>query len=126
MSLINIGSAVAFNAIMSLGTASLLSSYIVSTSCVLLKRLRGQPLPRARWNLGIYSKYVEAFAILFLIVSWLFCFFPMTTEYTPETMNWSVAVFGSVVLFSLLFYALHARKVYAGPVTRVKLMGQWP
>ena len=50
----------------------------------------------------------------------------MTRAVTPETMNWSVVVFGGVVIFSLLFYVLYARKVYAGPVTRVKPMGQWP
>jgi len=126
LSLINIGSPVAFQAIMSLGTASLLSSYIVSTSCVLLRRLRGQPLPPARWSLGQYSKYVEGFAILFLIIAWLFCFFPVTRVVTLELMNWSVVVFGGVVIFSLLFYVFYARKVYAGPVTRVKPMGQWP
>jgi choline transport protein len=120
LSLINIGSAVAFNAIMSLGTASLLFSYLVSTSCLRLKRWRGEALPHARWSLGRWSAPVETLAILFLLISSVFSFFPLTREVAPATMNWSVAIFGGVVILSLTYYALHARKVYRGPVVRVK------
>lgn len=120
LSLINIGSSVAFNAIMSLGTASLLSSYIVSTSCVFLRRWRRQPLPPARWSLGPFSIPVQAFAILFLILTWIFCFFPLARPVTADNMNWSVVVFGGVVILSLSYYVLHAKNVYTGPVTRVR------
>ncbi|KAL2004970.1 hypothetical protein VTN00DRAFT_2820 [Thermoascus crustaceus] len=120
LSLINIGSAVAFNAIMSLGVAALLSSYIISTCCLRLKRWRGEPLPPARWSLGRWSAAVETFAILFLLVVYVFSFFPLTRRVDAETMNWSVVIFSGVVLFALSYYFLYARKVYSGPVTRVK------
>jgi len=120
LSLINIGSAVAFNAIMSLGVAALLSSYIISICCLRLKRWRGEPLPPARWSLGRWSSAVETFAILFLLVVYVFSFFPLTRQVTPETMNWSIVIFSGVVLFALSYYFLYARKVYSGPVTRVR------
>lgn len=120
LALINIGSDVAFNAIISLGTASLLSSYIISTTCLRIKRWRGQPLPPARWSLGKLSTSIETFAILFLIIAWIFTFFPLTKEVDPTSMNWSVVIFGGVVLFALSYYYLFAKNSYHGPVSRIR------
>ncbi|KAF7178962.1 hypothetical protein CNMCM7691_007786 [Aspergillus felis] len=122
LSLINIGSSVAFNAIMSLGTAALLSSYIISITCVRLRRWRKQPLPPARWSMGRFTPFVDTVSILVLIVIWTFSFFPLTEQVNPTTMNWSVAIFGGVILLSLVYYQLYAKKVYKGPVTRVNVM----
>ncbi|EFQ98516.1 hypothetical protein MGYG_01543 [Nannizzia gypsea CBS 118893] len=120
LSLINIGSTVAFQAIISLGTASLLSSYIISISCVRLRRWRGEPLPPARWSMGRWSSTVETVAILFLLIAFGFSFFPLVSKVDVTTMNWSCAIFGGVVVFSLIYYVLHARHVYKGPVTRIR------
>jgi amino acid transporter len=49
MSLINIGSAVALNAINSLTISALLSSYMITIGCLLARRLRGEKLPFGRW-----------------------------------------------------------------------------
>lgn len=48
MSLINLGSKVAFGAMLSLATVALMATYLMSIGCVLLKRLRGEDLPSAR------------------------------------------------------------------------------
>ncbi|EEP82281.1 conserved hypothetical protein [Uncinocarpus reesii 1704] len=120
MSLVNIGSSIAFNAIISLGVASLLSSYIISISCVRLKRWRGEPLPPARWSMGKWSSTVETIAILFLVIAWVFSFFPLTRSVDVQTMNWSCAIFGGVVIFALIYYFTYARNVYKGPVTRIR------
>ncbi|KAK2861433.1 hypothetical protein FQN49_004199 [Arthroderma sp. PD_2] len=120
LSLINIGSTVAFQAIISLGTASLLSSYIISISCVRLKRWRGEPLPPARWSMGAWSSTVETIAILFLLIAFSFSFFPLTKTVDVTTMNWSCAIYGGVVIFALIYYFVYARKVYHGPVTRIR------
>ncbi|KAJ5836202.1 Amino acid/polyamine transporter I [Penicillium robsamsonii] len=124
LSLINIGSSVAFNAIMSLGTAALLSSYIISITCVRLRRWRNQPLPPARWSMGKFTPICDTISIMVLVVIWVFSFFPLTKEVDPTTMNWSVVIFGGVVVLSLGYYVIYARKVYQGPVTRVKMMQQ--
>ncbi|GFF51259.1 choline transport protein [Aspergillus lentulus] len=124
LSLINIGSSVAFNAIMSLGTAALLSSYIISITCVRLRRWRNQPLPPARWSMGRFTPFVDTVSILVLIIIWVFSFFPLTEKVNPTSMNWSVAIFGGVILLSLVYYQLHAKTVYKGPVTRVNVMAE--
>ncbi|EAU36667.1 predicted protein [Aspergillus terreus NIH2624] len=122
LSLINIGSSVAFNAIMSLGTAALLSSYIISITCVRIRRWRKQPLPPARWSMGRFTPFVDTVSILVLIVVWVFSFFPLTAHVNPTNMNWGVVIFGGVILLGMVHYQLRAKKVYKGPVTRVNVM----
>ncbi|KAJ6127327.1 hypothetical protein N7523_002939 [Penicillium sp. IBT 18751x] len=92
LSMINIGSQVALNAIISLTITSLMSAYIVSIGCVLLKRLRGESLPPHRWSLGRYGLAVNVGALCFLLPLFVFAFFPLSTPVTRETMNWSVAI----------------------------------
>jgi amino acid transporter len=46
--LVNLGSTFAFNIIVSLTLLALLSTYMISIGCVLLKRLIGEELPPAR------------------------------------------------------------------------------
>ncbi|UDD57211.1 hypothetical protein AFCA_004721 [Aspergillus flavus] len=122
LSLINIGSSVAFNAIMSLGTAALLSSYIISISCVRLRRWRNQPLPPARWSMGKFTPVIDSISILVLMVIFVFSFFPVTRHVTAQSMNWSIVIFSSVTLFAMAYYHAYARKVYRGPVVRVRLV----
>ncbi|WEW54853.1 hypothetical protein PRK78_000279 [Emydomyces testavorans] len=120
LALINVGSEVAFNAVISLGIVSLLASYIISISCVRLKRWRGEQLPPARWSMGKWSSTVETLAIIFLVIAWIFAFFPLTRQVDVKTMNWSCAIFGGVVIFALVYYFAHAKNVYTGPVTRIR------
>ncbi|KAB8223994.1 amino acid/polyamine transporter I [Aspergillus novoparasiticus] len=122
LSLINIGSSVAFNAIMSLGTAALLSSYIISISCVRLRRWKNQPLPPARWSMGKLTPVIDSISILVLIVIFVFSFFPVTRHVTAQSMNWSIVIFSGVTLFAMAYYHAYARKVYRGPVVRVRLV----
>ncbi|KAK3616526.1 hypothetical protein LTR56_025907 [Elasticomyces elasticus] len=52
LALIQLGSTLAFNIIVSLSVLGLMSTYLLSIGCVFLKRLKGEPLPHARWSLG--------------------------------------------------------------------------
>lgn len=65
MSLINLGSKVAFEAMLSLATVALMATYLISIGCVLLKRMRGEPLPHARWSLGRYGTAVNTIAVVY-------------------------------------------------------------
>ncbi|KAI7292136.1 hypothetical protein KC315_g19546, partial [Hortaea werneckii] len=52
LALINIGSTAALNTIIALLTSATSFSYALSISCMLLRRVRGQPLPPARFSMG--------------------------------------------------------------------------
>jgi choline transport protein len=117
---VNIGSTTAFNAIASLGTAALLSSYIVSITCVRIKRWRKEPLPAARFSLGKWGAPINDFSILYLVLVFIMSFFPEATPVTSETMNYNILIYGFTVCFAIGYFFLYGRRVYVGPVTLVR------
>ncbi|KAL8713116.1 MAG: hypothetical protein Q9220_002637 [cf. Caloplaca sp. 1 TL-2023] len=116
IALINLGSSVALNAIVSLTISALLSSYILSIGCVLSKRLRREPLPKSRYSLGKWGMAINITALVFLIPFFLFCFFPTGTPVDKETMNWNIAMFGGITIFATIYYAVGGKKRYRPPV----------
>lgn len=120
LSLINLGSTVAFMQVISLGVAAMLTSYIISISCIALKRLRGEPLLPSKFDLGRFGVVVNLVAIAFLVFCWVFCFFPVGPNPTVVDMNWASLGYGSVLIFALIYYVVHARHSYVGPVQYVR------
>lgn len=121
LSLINIGSFAALNAILALTTVSLLTSYIIVISCLVLKRIRGQPLPPRRWSLGRWGLPINIIALCFLLPIYVFAFFPVAVVgLTPDTMNWAIVIYVGIMGFATIYYFVHGHKVYLPPVALVK------
>lgn len=120
LSLIIIGSTIAFNIITSLGQLGLVSSYIIVIACVFAKRLRGEPLLPSRFNLGRAGIVINAIALCFLSLAFIFLFFPAAPHPTPQNMNWSCLMYGFILCFSLIYYYIWGRHNYVGPVEYVK------
>jgi amino acid transporter len=106
--------------IASLSTAAILASYIVSIACITLKRVRGEPLLPSKFKLGRAGLPINIASLVFLVFVFIFSFMPMGPKPTPEGMNWSILMFGSTVVFSLIYYYFKGRHVYAGPVAYVR------
>lgn len=125
ISLINIGSTVAFNIVTSLGTGTLTLSYIVCISCIIWRKLFDKPLLPGRFDMGrIFGLTVNVVAVAWLCLVLVIAFFPSVPEplLTLKYMNWSVVVWGAVIVFSILYFALWARKTYVGPVEYVRVL----
>ncbi|KAF2435933.1 putative GABA permease [Tothia fuscella] len=120
MACINLGSYLAYNIITSLGVCALISSYMISISCVWLKRYRKEPLLTRRFSLGKYGAAINGFAVLFLGLVFVMCFFPPAPNPNAKQMNWSVVMYVFVMIFSLLYYYFKGMKVYVGPVEYVR------
>ena len=120
LSLINIGSSVAYNAIVSLDAAAIITSYLTCISCILLKRYRREPLRPRRWSLGKWGAPVNVLALCFLSMVYFFSFWPLYRDVGFETFNWSVAIYVAVLIFAVPYYWVYGRKVYDGPVVMVK------
>ena len=118
--MINIGSTVAFNAIGSLAVSALLGTYMISFSCLILRRVRGPALPLRRWSLGRFGLAINVGAVAFLLVVWVFIFFPLEAEVTLATMNWNALMFGSTMIFAVVYYFAWGRRTYMSPVDLVK------
>lgn len=130
ISLINIGSSTAFNAIISLTIAGLYGSYLVCCSLLIWRRCTGAislpgegssgTLTWGPWRLhGWFGIAVNAFACVYMVIIIFFSFWPPVIRPDKETMNYSVVVTGAVLIFSIIYYLIRARKVYTGPVVEV-------
>ncbi|KAJ5682362.1 GABA permease [Penicillium macrosclerotiorum] len=121
LSLINIGSLTAFNAIISLNVAALMYTYIISISCVIYRKiwLPGS-LPPRRWDMGRWGLAVNIVALLYSCFALFWSLWPSNYPVTVENFNWSVVIFGGVFFISLGMYIVKGRKEYAGPAVIVQ------
>lgn len=135
--LINIGSSTAFNDVVSLIVEAFSMSYLVPCCLLLYRRIRGeihendsdletlQAEPKLRWGkwrlkgwLGVANNML---ACAYLIIVCFFAFWPAMKPVTAKNMNYSSLVLGSVVIASLAYYLLWARKTYRGPIVEVNV-----
>ena len=134
LQLINFGSSQVFQDLVSLTIAGLYSSYLIATSLLLYRRIKGginifndsdtamsntvgAALSWGPWHVqGVLGLVMNIFVCCFLAVAWFFSFWPMSTAVQPVLMNYNSALWGAVIIFSLLYYAFKGRKEYHGPV----------
>ncbi|KAK5681067.1 hypothetical protein LTS10_006827 [Elasticomyces elasticus] len=142
LSAINFGSTGALNAILNVSNAALIFSYIVSIGCVRLKRLRGEPLLPRRWSLGKWGAPLNNVALLWLLVGFVFSFFPISPymgdpAWWAEDFNWqalsieciastankstrSIVIFSTICMLALVYFACGGSKRYVAPLALVK------
>jgi len=138
LSLINIGSSTALTDIISLSVAGLYTSYLITSSLLLYRRCTGgikvsseSPDPLANtagasliwgpWRIpGVLCIIKNVFACIYLTIILFFSFWPPITPTTAQTMNYSSLVLGAMVIFSMGYYAVYARKGYMGPVVEIE------
>ncbi|KAH8892815.1 putative GABA permease [Thozetella sp. PMI_491] len=133
LSLINIGSTAAFNGVISISIAGMFGSYLIAASLLLYRRVTNgirsakpddaltntvdASLTWGRWRVpGVWGVANNVFTCIFLVFALFFSFWPTVIDVTPQNMNWAVLVFGAVLLFSITYYFIWARKVYSGPL----------
>lgn len=120
LSLIQLGSDTAFNILVSLSTLGLMSTYMLSIGCVLLKRLRNQALPHARWSLGRWGLWINAFAFLYSLFIMIFCCFPLALPVGVADANWAPLIWVGVILLAAVMYIFQGRKHYTPPADFVE------
>ncbi|KAM3434969.1 hypothetical protein MY4824_005122 [Beauveria thailandica] len=122
LSLINVGSTVAFNSLVSLGSGTLMVSYIVCIGCFMWRRCAGEAIPPAKFSLGAWALPVNIAAMCYLSLVFIVAFFPAVPLplLDAESMNWSSLIFTIVVIWAMAYYFIWSRHVYEGPVKFVK------
>ncbi|KAL5355611.1 amino acid/polyamine transporter I [Aspergillus floccosus] len=139
LGLINIGSSVALNAVVSMAVSGLYLSYLMVGSLLLYRRLTGAisaydhggdgavnvPGAQLVWGPfhvpGIWGKLVNGYAVIYMVIVVFFSFWPSQMEVNKTTMNFSVVGTVGTIILALLYYVLRARKVYQGPVMEVSI-----
>jgi choline transport protein len=121
LALINIGSTAAFNAIISVGIAAFMTSYMIPIALILHKRLRNDPvkdnLKWGPWHMGpVLGPIANLVGLIYVVIALFFSFFPSTATVTLVSMNWSCVLFGGTVIFSIVYYMVYGRDAYNWPV----------
>ncbi|KAE9403315.1 putative amino acid permease [Gymnopus androsaceus JB14] len=119
LSLINIASTVALNAVVSLTTLALYFSYLIPISLLLLKRIRKEHIDFGPFTLGRFGFLVNLYSIVYGIFIVIFLPFPPSLPVTGTTMNYAGPVFGAILLFALGDWVVRGRKQFRGPVREV-------
>ncbi|KAL8792554.1 MAG: hypothetical protein Q9195_004853 [Heterodermia aff. obscurata] len=138
LALIILGSSTAFNDIVSLAVVGLFASYFNVAVLLLWRRVRGDIKPYTMdservltnvpgahltwgpWHIpGVFGVVTNSVAVVYLVVIFFFCLWPLSNHPTAATMNYSSLMLGTVMIFSVVYYFAWARKVYSGPVIQV-------
>ncbi|GAA5839585.1 hypothetical protein JCM9279_005990 [Rhodotorula babjevae] len=114
---LSFASSVAVNAVFSLCAIALDTSYAVPIACKLIFRnhpeVDFQPGP---FKLpGALGTIIPAVAVAWTAFTVTILAFPETLPITAESMNYSTTLLGFVILSSLIWFALDAKKRYIGP-----------
>ena len=121
LSLIYIGSPVAFYAITSLLTVALMQCYCLSIGCVLWRRIaHPQTLPPAKFSLGRFGIPTNIAAVVYSLWCFFWAFWPTTNSGEAVAFNWASVIFGGTLVVAVIHYLITARKTYVGPVALIQ------
>ncbi|KAF2001658.1 amino acid transporter, partial [Amniculicola lignicola CBS 123094] len=119
LSCINLGSAVAFNALIALPTLCLYISYTIPITLLLIRQVsysHSHPILWGPWQLGRWSVPVKIFSLAYLVYVIVFVAFPTSRPVTKEGMNYSVPVFLGVVIMALGDWWVRGMHVFRVPI----------
>lgn len=135
LSLITLGSTVAFSNIVNLSIGGLYASYFIVCSLLLWRRLQGighynpglamtgpETLQWGPWKVpGILGAGNNLFACGYLLIMWFFSFWPSDVHVSAQSMNFSSVTFGGTVLCAVAWYLVRGRNTYVGPLVEIHI-----
>ncbi|KAK5117848.1 hypothetical protein LTR85_008622 [Meristemomyces frigidus] len=110
---VNFGSAVGFNAIISLVSVALTFSYLITMSCAIWQRIWGTGIPKERFSLGVFGLPLNILGIIFIAPITVLAPFPPYAHVTAANMNYAILIFGVVVIGAIVNYIVSGRKKFA-------------
>lgn len=121
MSMIYLGSPVAYYAITSLGVVAILQCYCFSIGCLLWRRIRHpETLPPAKFSLGRMGVPVNVLALIMSTWFFFWSFWPQSTPVTASGFNWASAIFVGVLITAVVHFVFVGHRKYHGPVVLVE------
>jgi amino acid transporter len=115
LALINIGSSVAFTALVSLPTVALYISYFIPICLLTLRKLAGKHPQYGPFKLGRWGLPINLFSLAYIIFILIWVPFPPSRPVTAETMNYAGPLCIAVMLFALLDWFTTGRKRFVVP-----------
>lgn len=101
IALLNIGSDVAFSALVPLPTIAILLFYMISIALLLIRKLRNEHPPYGPFKLRKWGVPINLFALLFLTYIMVWIPFPTMLPVSSRTMNYSGPITIAIILLAL-------------------------
>lgn len=118
LTLINLGSTIAMNAVFSACAICTDWSYILVIGAFALNA-RKMGVKRGPFNLGRFSPYIMFAACVWTTFASIVFIFPNYMPVTKENMNYTIVILSAVFIFAGGWFAFDARKWFKGPVSNV-------
>ena len=115
LSLINIGNATAFNALISLPLIALYISYGIPISFLLLRKLRGRTPELGPFNLGRWGITVNLVAVMYIVYVLSFVALPTLMPVSAANMNYAGPLVLAVALIAICDWVISGRKRFKLP-----------
>ncbi|TID19249.1 hypothetical protein CANINC_003820 [Pichia inconspicua] len=115
LSLINLGSTIAMNAVFSATAIATDWSYVIVIAAFALNREK-MGVPRGPFNMGRFSKPIMLYSCVWTVFLSIVFVFPNYMPVDKENMNYTVVILGAVFILAGGWYVIDARKWYTGPV----------
>lgn len=112
INLIGLGSYAAIAGVFNICAIALDWSYCIPIACKLLFG-RFEPGP---WHMGVFSKYVNAWACLWTLFVSIIFILPTVRPVTALTMNYASVFLVLILGCAAIFWYISGRKYYSGPV----------
>ncbi|PWY83381.1 amino acid permease [Aspergillus heteromorphus CBS 117.55] len=137
LGLINIGSALALNDIVSMAVSGLYTSYLIVAVLLFWRRATGAIAPysdsedmvvnvpgaKLMWGPfripGIWGILINGYAIIYILIVIFFSYWPTALPVTVSGMNYSVVGTMGTVILAVVYYVVRARHVYTGPIVEI-------
>jgi amino acid transporter len=113
----SLGSAVAFSAATSIATIGLYISYGIP---ILLRVIYRDQFVRGPFHLGNFSYPVALAAVMWIVFISIAFILPSLNPVNSQTLNYSVVAVGIVLIYSVGFWLISARKWYTGPIRQIQ------
>ncbi|KAF8334150.1 APC amino acid permease [Cantharellus anzutake] len=113
----SLGSAVAFTAATSIATIGLYISYGIP---VFLRLINHTHFQKGPWHLGKWSLPIAFTATAWIIFITIVFMLPQVSPVTSKTLNYAPVAVGVVVVYSVGFWLLSARKWFTGPIRQIE------
>ncbi|KAF2185564.1 amino acid transporter [Zopfia rhizophila CBS 207.26] len=115
LSLINIGSTVAFTALVSLPTIALYISYFIPIFLLMLRKLAGKHPQYGPWRLGKWGLPINLFSLCYIVFVLIWIPFPPSRPVTAASMNYAGPLVLAVIAFALLDWFTTGKKRFTVP-----------
>lgn len=111
--LLNLGSSIAINVVISLGTFGLFQSYFIAISCMIYARATNR-LEDAGWSLGRFGWLINIVGLIYTAWIGVFLVFPNYLPIDAAYMNYALPINVFVWLFAGVTWFAWARKHWRG------------